>query len=283
MKRQNEYIQKKDIKYVEIKICMHYNTCMNSINEKEKRKTFAQRHTDSMAWQYKRYIDHSIAETKIYRKGHVFNDHTFDKYAKQSFMNTDTVSAIFDVCLANRDKKIAVLNFASYKKPGGGFIDGAMAQEEALCYSSFLYNVLSTFQDVYAENCNNLNKGLYEDFALYSKDIVFVDRPNRRRCHCDIITCPAPNKTPFVKYQSFPEELNTQVFEQRMDFLKNVAEDNRADILILGAWGCGVFRQDAEEVATLFKKTFSKPTCVSEVIYAVPGNDRNANVFKTYF
>ena len=53
-------------------------------------------------------------------------------------------------------------------------------------------------------------------------------------------------------------------------------------MLVLGAFGCGVFKQDPEEVAHAIKKAFAE-TSVKRIIIAVPGNDNNYRVFKREF
>lgn len=56
-------------------------------------------------------------------------------------INSDTVSAAIDFTLFG---KTALLNMASYKRPGGGVRNGARAQEECLFRCSNLSEVIST-------------------------------------------------------------------------------------------------------------------------------------------
>ena len=53
--------------------------------------------------------------------------------------NRKKVKELFD----EEKESICALNFASYKNPGGKFMDGSSAQEECLCHESILYEVLS--------------------------------------------------------------------------------------------------------------------------------------------
>ena len=67
--------------------------------------------------------------------------------------------------------KTAVLNFASAKNPGGGFLGGSQAQEESLARSSALYGSLMTAWDYYEINRKSPN-ALYTDHIIYSPDVV---------------------------------------------------------------------------------------------------------------
>ena len=82
-----------------------------------------------------------------------------------------TVEAAWKLSLEGK-KNIAILNFASAKNPGGGFINGAMAQEESLAASSGLYRTLTVHEEYYRNNraCPSM---MYTDHAIYSPEVVF--------------------------------------------------------------------------------------------------------------
>lgn len=159
---------------------------------------------------------------------------------------SDVVEAVNKV---DSEEGVAVLNFASYNNPGGGFMRGCMAQEEALCWSGTLYNVLQKYEDTYyARNTAKKNRGLYTDTALFNQ-WVWVGKKR-----VSVITCAAPNKSLLYRYGSFSEEQNSAALKSRVKYVLDVAEDRNVDVLFLGAWGCGVFKQNPHEVAGLFKK-----------------------------
>lgn len=172
--------------------------------------------------------------------------------------------------------KTAVLNFASYKKPGGMFLNGSQAQEEALCHGSNLYNVLKNFSDYYAWNQAHLNRALYQNRALYTPDILFFKDGGIYRC--DVITCAAPNASAAVKCGVHKEEIST-VLSNRILFILGIAEEEQVDTLILGAWGCGVFGLDPDEVASQFRECLgSGQYGFTNVVFAVPQSDNNQNL-----
>lgn len=65
----------------------------------------------------------------------------------------------------------------------------------------------------------------------------------------------------------------------------DIAEENDVKTLILGAYGCGVFGQDAKEVAGIFKKFLTTMhTSFDTVVFAVPdGMNGNYREFARVF
>ena len=160
------------------------------------------------------------------------------------------------------------------------FLNGSKAQEECLCHESFLYNVLSQFVlEFYDWNNRHKNKALYLNRGLFSSGVWFF----RENSHveCSVITCAAPNKSAAQKYQNVSDEENTRVLRSRIKFVLDMAKDNNINTLILGAYGCGVFGQDATEVANIFKEYLTTThKCFDTVVFAVPsGRDGNYEKF----
>ena len=81
------------------------------------------------------------------------------------------------------------------------------------------------------------------------------------------------------------DEENTKVLRSRIKFVLDMAKDNNVSTLILGAYGCGVFGQDATEVANIFKEYLTTThKCFDTVVFAVPnGRDGNYEKFVKVF
>lgn len=199
-----------------------------------------------------------------------------------SVTDNDTVSEIFeDHKEGYSNPIITVLNFASFTRPGGGFLNGSNAQEENLCMRSNLYEILEQQTEFYKFNADNAfkTKGAYMNRAIFSEKVTFFKGDESKQCN--VITCACPNKS--VKYlQDHPAE-NYSILKSRIRFILDIAEHNLTDTLILGAWGCGVFKQDPQEVATIFKEVLQdKKYQFTNVIFAIPAGE-NYNKFKEVF
>ena len=242
---------------------------------KNANKVIAKKHTNAMQRLFATEIEDCISLTTIcsgiiplHGTGFGIPDVVVD--------DINTVEAIAKYM----DGHTAVLNFASYKEPGGKFLEGSMAQEESLCHSSFLYNVLAQCQGYYQWNNEHKNRGLYKNRALYSPNVRFFHGENTYVA--DVITCAAPNLSTARKYCDVSPQENTAALNSRIQFLLDIAEREKVDTLILGAWGCGVFGQDAEEVAQIFKNNLPERN-IKKVIFAIPAGNNNFEAFDKIF
>lgn len=149
------------------------------------------------------------------------------------------------------------LNFASAKNPGGGYLRGSKAQEEDLCRCSSLYETLIPHGEYYRANreCGSM---LYTDHMIFSPAVPFFRDDNytllERPWFAGIITAPAPNAGEFL--QRLPGDHRTleNAFRRRTELVLALAADRGAQSVVLGAWGCGVFKNDPSMVADIFKK-----------------------------
>ena len=252
----------------------------NPWNKKEEMKKKAFSHYQRMEREYKEDIEYSINNTQVYDVNTEMLLKTerkhYSKPCQIHLKDITTSEAIFNVRSKDELSRVAVLNFASYKNPGGMFLNGSIAQEEALCHDSTLYNVLKHFEDTYYTwNRKHLNRAMYEHRALYSEDIVFFK--DDIVYYADVLTCAAPNYGAASKYQDVTEEENKKILRERIDFLFQIALTKGVDILILGAWGAGVFKQDARLVASEFLRVIQKyQHSFTDIIFAVP-KSKNKN------
>lgn len=252
---------------------------MNYWIDKDNRAKKAIEHTDAVAKKYYLDIRNCIVNSKIYGGPDKIPEkpETVRGFPDIIFFNGTSQEAVFKY--TQDDDRVAVLNFASYKTPGGGFIKGSSAQEEMLCHYSFLYNVISTHKDYYEWNNNHKNKALYLDRAIYTPNVKFFN--NEEIAEVNVITCAAPNFGVAHQYNNITEEENYKVLRSRIQFIIDIAEENNISTLILGAFGCGVFKQPPKDVAETFTKVLQH-TCINRIIMAVPGNDNNTKMFKQY-
>ncbi|HWA25304.1 MAG TPA: TIGR02452 family protein [Lacunisphaera sp.] len=185
--------------------------------------------------------------------------------------------------------RLGCLNFASAKNPGGGFLGGAQAQEEALARSSGLYPCLFTQQAIYDENRAHRSL-LYLDRAIYSPGVPFFrdDAGNLLAApyFADVITCAAPNAGAVASNQPADLPQVAPTLARRAEFVLRVAAHHGVKRLVLGAWGCGVFRNDPRQVARVFADLLAAGQpwhgAFDEVIFAVFDASKNAGTYLAF-
>lgn len=154
---------------------------------------------------------------------------------------------------ATADDEVACLNFASAKNPGGGFLNGAHAQEEGLARSSGLYASLRAAREFYDFH-RAQGDLLYSDHLIYSPGIpVFRDDAGQlleEPYDVAFLTAAAPNRGA-IRDREAAARIG-EVLRARAAKVLATAHHHGHRRLVLGAWGCGVFRNDPAEVAEVF-------------------------------
>lgn len=175
---------------------------------------------------------------------------------------------------------LALLDFASFVNPGGGYIRGAWAQEEALCAESYLYNVLAEQKDWYGENRRrNINCELYRDRALVVPAVRF--ERGKMHAYADVIVAAAPNARRAREDYKLDDETLEAAMRNRIRFVLDIIDGLGREKAVLGAYGCGVFGWDAAQVAELFRQELAAGAHgVKQVVFAIPRTRYDENLAK---
>ena len=195
--------------------------------------------------------------------------------------------------------KVGVLNFASAKKPGGGFLTGAQAQEESIARSSTLYPTLMTrtAQAFYTLHNRDAKGGYYTHAMIYSPGVTVVRDDSGEWVEpyqIDVLTSPAVNagvarKTLFGRVAGpGVEDKIEQVMKERMARILYLLEQQRIRHIVLGSFGTGVFQNKVETVARIWTDLLLKDgarfkTSFENVVFAIIGGKDSYGVFRDAF
>jgi uncharacterized protein (TIGR02452 family) len=150
--------------------------------------------------------------------------------------------------------RVVALNFASARHPGGGFLGGARAQEESLCRASGLYACIVN-SPMYAHHSRERG-GFYSNYSVYSPNVPVIRDDEGELLNppylCSFITAPAIN---VGALQSGEKRSVRAEMGRRIEKVLTLAAGHGHDAVVLGAWGCGVFKNDPEMIAELFRES----------------------------
>jgi uncharacterized protein (TIGR02452 family) len=148
---------------------------------------------------------------------------------------------------------ITVLNMANSRFPGGGYLNGASAQEEALCRRSTLWLTIRSQRKFHP---------IPKHGAIYSPDVLVFrvsdDKkcallPESQRWWTSVISVAAIDGPRLTKEGDYADERERESMKERMRTMVRVAALEGRKNLVLGAFGCGAFANPPMGVARGFK------------------------------
>jgi uncharacterized protein (TIGR02452 family) len=173
---------------------------------------------------------------------------------------------------------VMCLNFASAKNPGGGFLNGAVAQEESIALVTGLYACQLKAWDYY-ESHRKLATCLYTDQMIYSPKIPIFKtdegKPLDSVRTVSIITSPAVNAGVVKRQEPQNIALIEPYMRRRIAKVLALAAHQKHEALVLGAWGCGVFQNDPNDIAKWFKEALESDFkgIFKKIVFAVYARD----------
>ena len=248
-------------------------------------------------------IDRSIQNQKVYweEEGITAPDMKGDAVPRLVISEKRTLEAAGPY--AREGRRVCALNFASFVQPGGGVKKGAGAQEESICRISTLFPALDdkdtagTFYEKHRAIAEQ-NKESGRDFMEYRRNRddciytpgVIVFRKDTHDCELmpeedwyetDIITCAAPDLRNAWQMPDSSELYS--VIESRVLKVIQAAACHQAEVLILGAFGCGVFRNPPEMVADAFEQVLKRYGSHFETVeFALGHNSRDGENYRAF-
>ncbi|MCR3761064.1 TIGR02452 family protein [Clostridium felsineum] len=211
---------------------------------------------------------------ELKNKKEIKSNFSFDK-VEVTVVNNSTINEIIELRGNGINGNIVALNFASAKNPGGGFISGANAQEESIARASSMYPCLIKYTEEFYEWHKKQKTPLYSDKMIYSPEVpIFRDDSGeflRTPIKCSFITSPAVNAG-VARQRGISEEKITEAMENRINNIIKLALSKNPKAIVLGAFGCGVFRNAPTEVARIFREKLKeniKNTQEIKIIFAI--------------
>lgn len=256
----------------------------------------------------KNNVAKSIENQRLIRENTVIET-TENRYERPSEIVVSTRRTL-EAAEKYAGKKVCVLNFASATNPGGGVKKGSNAQEECICRCTTLYpclnddNMLRSFYNAHRTLLKNRKMtALYNDDCIYTPNVCVIksdtrfpfELPAEKRFFVDVITCAAPNLRSNPSNAMNPnagiaavkiknDELKA-LHTRRANRILDVARVNNAEVVIMGAFGCGAFQNPPEIAAAGIKEAVENHRydfeTIEFAIYCNP-NDKKSNNFQSF-
>lgn len=164
--------------------------------------------------------------------------------------------------------KTALLDPASFMRPGGSYTNGAFGPEQILCASSNLYQVLCGIKTLYhVENYGYQRGLLYTDRSAYLPDVAFLSHGKIHKAN--VIVVAQPLRALALENHRSERECD-HMLEQRIETILRIAAANECETLIAGSFGCGRNGYDTDQVIGLFDAWITEhPGAIPRIVFSV--------------
>lgn len=205
------------------------------------------------------------------------NDKSEDIDTKIAVENMDCLVAAIN--LKNQGFNPVVLNMASSKRPGGGYMSGAGAQEENLFRRSNYNLFLADKKYIDAER--KWSYPLPELCAIYTPDVTvfrgtekagypFLEQPVDLSFIAASAYKDPPTVTNGASNWKYLREDMAQKTVAKLDLLLCAALHHQHDSIVLSAFGCGAYNNPPYHMALLFKQVLAKHhSLFKKVVFAI--------------
>lgn len=252
----------------------------NKKNEEDNKKNEENNKKKELDNLIKNSVDKTIVIKEVERL-HEFK--TKNNNCKVEMHQSTTIDSALFYIKNNPNNKVCILNFANWISPGGNQ-EGSIRNTTTI--DKNLYCKIA--QEEFYGKHNSKDEKRANDDIIYSPDVIILQDDSNNKLSdfnnkVDIISCAAPNNIS----KTIPNDDLKNLHNKRMKKILDVADKYDVDILILGAFGCGVFKNPAELVAKeyseiLKNKMFNYKTKFKKIVFAIP-DDENYNHFNKVF
>lgn len=233
----------------------------------EERKEQARKHNSLMKGAFASETAASVEAATIYEEGEMRSV----ELPEARFEETKTVvttSFIPAALYRFGEGACAVVDQASFTRPGGAYLDGASGPEQTLCAESNLYEALCGIKDAYHGKNRDYRRGmLFTDRAAYLPDIAFSHGGEVRKA--GVIVIAAPMRARALENHRSERECDHEL-ANRINTIMNIAAAQQCDTLVCNAFACGRTGFAAHQVVELFKSWIdAHPGAIGTIVFSV--------------
>lgn len=235
-----------------------------------------------LAQEHIKYIEKHFKDEIQYSadNGLVYTDVNFTNISCDNIPIITILDKSIPDVLKDINDDCTVVNCGSFQKPGGGFDEGLMGREVALCQISSLYNVLIHFNSEYIYNRSLGSNSLKRNWAIWTPNIIFATTNGEKKVN--VITCPSIHKM-FYNYLSSNKEESNKIYKNylynRCKYILDIANSHKTKYLVFEDYGFN-YMNNQEDVAKIFKELLDTDYYnFKEVIFTITGT---RSCYRTY-